>query len=88
MQAEKLKLGDVYFVLVYEDENHARFMIQSHEYLGKHGSDDESGASIYLFRLLGSDGELELKENDLDLMLDVKGLIDSLKQEPSGMSTP
>ena len=40
---------------------------------------DESGAVIYLFRFLPSDDKLELKESQLDLILDLAGLIDALQ---------
>jgi hypothetical protein len=79
MQAAALKSGDVYFGLRYEDESYTRFIIQNYEYLGKRASDDESGEAIYLFRLLPLHDELELKEGQLDLILDLEGLIDELQ---------
>jgi hypothetical protein len=79
MQAAELKRGVVYFLLKYEDENYARFIVQSNEYLGER-TEGESATAVHVFGILGGDDELELKESQLDLMLDVEGLIDALKQ--------
>jgi len=82
MRSADLKTGDTYFVLGYEDDDLSRPIVSSYEYLGRdvHGPPEKLEDSLYFFRLLGSEDELELTESQLNLALDLSGLIEALER--------
>jgi hypothetical protein len=88
---DKLTVGSVYHMIVYEDEAMAKMSIQSYEYLGpRHGSSEPS----YRFRPLSPfplsdepnaresiyDGELDVTAKNLQSLADLPGLIDQLQR--------
>jgi hypothetical protein len=82
MRSADLTPGGTYFVLSYEDDDLSRPIVNSYEYLGRnvHGTPDGTEDSLHFFRVLGSDDELELAESQLDLALDLSGLIEALEE--------
>jgi hypothetical protein len=77
MSARQLKVGSMYFGVSYENEDPARLMINSYEYLGRN-QQPPGDVGDYLFRYLGSEDELVLAEDQLDAIFDLQGLIDAL----------
>ena len=77
MQPSDLAIGRVYFGIAYESEDDSRLMINSYEYLGRN-AEGPGERDDYLFRFLGSDEELTLKERELYTVLDIPGLIEAL----------
>ena len=81
MRRTELELGSIYFGVSYEDEEFTRPIIHSYEYLGQ-----TSGAqdAPHLFRFVGSDEEVQLGEQQLDLVVDAAGLIELLTRFRDG----
>ena len=83
VQPSRLAIGRVYFSLAYEDDDLIRPIVHSYEYLGV-GIDESSRTpegNLYVFRFIGSDDRLDLKEHQLNhVILDVPGLAEKLKQ--------
>ncbi len=83
VQRSRLAIGQVYFSLAYEDDDLTRPIVHSYEYLGM-GIDESSRTpegNLYVFRFIGSDDRLDLKEHQLPhLILDVPGLGEELKR--------
>jgi len=78
MTPSELKPGGLYFVIGYEEEDLARPMVHSYEYIGT--ARDSTPDAPYHFRFLGSDDRLELAEHQLDILLTVRGLISALEE--------
>jgi hypothetical protein len=74
-----LKKGNIFFILMYEDEDARRPMINTCEYVGK-----ESATSKHLFRFLESGDQIELTDDQLSLALDLDGLIKELSDLRDG----
>jgi len=77
VQPSDLAIGRVYFGIAYESEDDSRLMINSYEYLGRN-TEGPGELDDYLFRFLGSDDELTLKERELYTVFDIPGLIKAL----------
>jgi hypothetical protein len=82
MRPADLEPGGIYFVLSYEDDECSRPIVNSYEYLGRdiHRVPEKTDGSLYFFRLLGSEDELELTESQLDIALDLSSLIEALEK--------
>jgi len=76
----KPKIGGLYFLITFTDDNYARPMIRSCEYKGK-GGDQEFP---HLFRFLDSDDEFVFSDDKLELALDLDELIEALKDLRDG----
>ncbi|HJT61795.1 MAG TPA: hypothetical protein VJ797_08940, partial [Burkholderiales bacterium] len=72
MRSADLITGSIYFGVTYEDEAFTRPIVHTYEYMGETSGIKEAP---YLFRFVGSDDEIQLSERQLDLILDVGGLI-------------
>ena len=80
MRADKLKLGAVYFVISYEDDTLRIPILRTYEYMGTDIYEPSSSPEhvLYFFRIIGTEGTLELQERNLDLILDTPGVIEAL----------
>jgi hypothetical protein len=65
-------------MIKYEDDELTRPLISTLEYDSREPKDGDGGE--YLFRELGCDDELILRERDLQLIQDMLGLIEELKR--------
>jgi hypothetical protein len=77
----ELKMHSIYFGVTYEDEAFTRPIVHTYEYLGESSGTKEAP---YLFRFVGSDDEVQLSEQQLELILDAQGLIDLLTRFRDG----
>jgi len=77
----ELVTGSIYFGVTYEDEAFTRPIVHTYEYRGETSGVKEAP---YLFRFVGSDDEIQLSERQLDLILDVGGLIELLARFRDG----
>jgi hypothetical protein len=75
---DKLVVGQLYYMLQFEDEALTRLMIASYEYKGK--IEKESEEQEHLFEVLGDNAELVLKERNLAAIVDLSGLIEELQE--------
>jgi len=76
--ANALLIGQIYYMLKFEDDALTRLMVGSYEYKGK--LDDEPEERVHRFEVLGEDAELLLRERDLSSVVDLSGLIEELKR--------
>ena len=81
MRSADLITGSIYFGVTYEDEAFTRPIVHTYEYMGETSGIKEAP---YLFRFVGSDDEIQLSERQLDLILDVAGLIELLARFRDG----
>ena len=81
MRRTELKVRSLYFGVTYEDDAFTHPILHTYEYLGETG---DSNDAPYLFRFVGSDDEVQLSEQQLDLILDAQGLIDLLARFRDG----
>ena len=81
MRRAELKLNGTYFGIAYEDEAFTRPIIRTYEYLGENSGVNEAP---FLFRLVGSDDELQLSERQLTHVLDTAELIELLSRFRDG----
>ena len=81
MRSADLITGSIYFGVTYEDEAFTRPIVHTYEYMGETSGIKEAP---YLFRFVGSDDEIQLSERQLDLILDVGGLIELLARFRDG----
>ena len=80
MQPTDLEVGRVYFGLAYEDDDCTRPIVHTYEYLGVHADGTLADGKEYLFRFVGSEDSLQLKEQQIGyLILDVPGIAEELK---------
>ena len=87
-QSNRLKVGQVYFGLSYEDDDLTRPIVDSYEYLGVDLDGTTTGGTSYFFRYIGSDDRLQLKEHQIPhLILDVPGLTEELKRWAEAQAT-
>jgi len=86
MRGSDLETGEIYFVLVYEDSDLTRAMIESYEYLGMDldGTPKEGEDLRYFFRLLGTDDTVVLNERQLEQVWNLPALIGELTTLSSG----
>ncbi|MBS1141278.1 MAG: hypothetical protein H6R13_2731 [Proteobacteria bacterium] len=72
-----LTIGQTYYIIQYEDEKLTIPMISSWRYKERTAKDSEDRE--HLFALVGfSEDELMLRERDLDIVLDLAGLVKEL----------
>ena len=72
-----LTVGQIYYIIQYEDEKLTRPVVSSFVYKGRSDEGPEKGD--HLFSLLGlGDSELFLSDRNLDIVLDKNGLIKEL----------
>jgi hypothetical protein len=76
--ANRLVVGNLYYLVKYEDEMLTRPIIASYEYAGREPKDAEGNE--YLFKELGSGDQLILRESTLWNMVDMLGLIAQLQR--------
>ena len=90
MEPDQLAVGNVYHVIVYEDDAMTKMMIQSFEYLGL----EEGGLDRFRFRPLSPfplldapsdmesiyDGEIVMTVKNVATLADLPGLIDNLQR--------
>lgn len=81
MRSDELVTGSIYFGVTYEDEAFTRPIVHTYEYMGETSGVNEAP---FLFRFVGSDDEIQLSEPQLDLILDVAGLIELLARFRDG----
>ena len=81
MRSAELVTGSIYFGVTYEDEAFTRPIVHTYEYMGETSGVSEAP---YLFRFVGSDDEIQLSARQLDLILDVGGLIELLARFRDG----
>ncbi len=82
----ELRVGGTYFLLVFEDETFTRPVIETYEFLRREpvtagAPSEESG---YFFRIIGSEDELVLTENQIWQALDINRLIERLSEFRDG----
>ena len=91
MAPDKLIVGSVYHMVVYDDDAMTKMSIQSYEYLGPRPASSEPR---YRFKPLSPfplsdepnvrdsiyDGEMELTAQNLQSLADLPGLIDQLQR--------
>lgn len=71
MDENSLEVGAIYFGVGYEDDDSLlRPILNTFEYLGE----EEMRQSIHVFKYLGTGDVLELKDTQLDYILDLEGL--------------
>ncbi|UCV03886.1 hypothetical protein [Dechloromonas denitrificans] len=71
MDENSLQVGAIYFGVGYEDdESLSRPILSTFEYLGE----EERRPSTHIFKYLGTGDLLELKDSQLDYVLDFEGL--------------
>jgi hypothetical protein len=82
MESSKLRKGNVYFRLAYEDETYTWPLIKSYEYLGEDvfEKSKESREIHFCFRILGTEDCLEVTESQLWMILDIPGLYGALEE--------
>ncbi len=72
-----LTVGQIYYIIQYEDEKLTIPMISSWRYSERISKDSEDRE--HLFTLVGfSEDKLMLRERDLDIVLDLTGLVKEL----------
>lgn len=86
MQPSELEVGRVYFGLAYEDDELTRPIVHSYEYLGTdiNGAPKTTEGTRYCFRFLGSQDSFEVTQQQLDLILDLSGLVNALTEWRDG----
>lgn len=71
MHGNSLEVGAIYFGVGYEDDDSLlRPILSTFEYLGE----EDSRPSIHVFKYLGTGDLLELKDTQLDYILDIEEL--------------
>lgn len=77
MDENSLEVGAIYFGVGYEDDDSLlRPILSTFEYLGE----EEIHPSIHIFKYLGTGDLLELKDSQLDYILDFEGVIQVLNE--------
>ena len=76
--ASEPKVGNLYFMMKYADEEFTRPIIDTYEYKGREPKDADD--LEFVFEDIASGDELVLRERDLKYMVDVSGLIEQLQQ--------
>lgn len=78
MAPENLITGSLYYVVSFADEEMTIPIVGTYEYLGPEDADER----IYAFENVHGQDMLELADHNLDLVLDIQGLIEMLSSLP------
>jgi hypothetical protein len=78
MAPEDLITGSLYYVVSFADEEMTIPIVGTYEYLGPEDADER----IYAFENVHGQDMLELADHNLDLVLDIQGLIEMLSSLP------
>ncbi len=74
LDPEKLVVGQLYYMVRYEDAKLTRPVIGSYTYKGTADKNSKS----HCFLIVGSDEHLFLEEQNLDAVVDLPGLLEEL----------